>query len=244
MLAALTNAILKRPIVVLVISVLAVGLLGLLGADVSDKLQAGGSVDPAAESSRALEATAESFGRGGYPLVLAITVPEGQQIDNGPVKASVAAYAAAITSTLKSDTNVQRVESLWQEPTMAATLRSKDGRTGLILASIAGGEAKAPLHAKAIVSALPPPPSDVDITAGGLSIVYAQINEQSAKDLLIAEAVAIPITFLVLVWVFGGLVSAAIPLAVGIAAIAGLLVIVELLLFAKEIARASCRERV
>ncbi|ALR11419.1 membrane protein [Mycobacteroides saopaulense] len=221
MLAALTNAILKRPTVVLVLSVLAVGLLGVLGADVSDKLQAGGSVDPTSESSRALEATAESFGRGGYPLVLAITVPEGQQIDNGPAKAPVAAYVAAVTSALRSDANVQRVESLWQEPTMAAALRSKDGQTGLILASIAGGEAKAPLHAKAIVSVLPPPPSDVDITAGGLSIVYAQINEQSAKDLLIAEAVAIPITFLVLVWVFGGLVSAAIPLAVGIAAIAG-----------------------
>lgn len=221
MLAALTNAILKRPIVVLVMSVLAVGLLGAMGADVSGKLQAGGSVDPAAESSRALDATAQDFGRGGFPLVLAITVPEGQQVDRGPVAASVTAFAADIAAALKADANVQRVESLWQNPTMAASLRSKDGRTGLIVASIAGGEAKAPLHAKSIAARLPSPPAGVDIKAGGLSIVYAQINDQSAKDLLIAEAVAIPITFLVLVWVFGGLVSAAIPLAVGIAAIVG-----------------------
>ncbi|HET7667527.1 MAG TPA: MMPL family transporter, partial [Mycobacterium sp.] len=44
---------------------------------------------------------------------------------------------------------------------------------------------------------------------------------QSEKDLLTMESIAIPLSFVVLIWVFGGLISAALPLAVGGFAILG-----------------------
>ena len=50
---------------------------------------------------------------------------------------------------------------------------------------------------------------------GGMAMVYAQINAQSQHDLLLMESIAIPLSFVVLVWVFGGLVAAALPMAVG-----------------------------
>ncbi|BDH56993.1 hypothetical protein MTP03_19320 [Tsukamurella sp. PLM1] len=50
-------------------------------------------------------------------------------------------------------------------------------------------------------------------------MTYQEINEQSGRDLVRAELIALPITFLVLVWAFGGLVAAAVPVVVGIAAI-------------------------
>ena len=53
-------------------------------------------------------------------------------------------------------------------------------------------------------------------------MVYAQINAQSENDLLLMESIAIPLSFLVLVWVFGGLLAAALPMAVGALAILGL----------------------
>ncbi len=52
-------------------------------------------------------------------------------------------------------------------------------------------------------------------------MTYVQINAQTEKDLLLMESIAIPLSFLVLVWVFGGLLAAALPLAVGAFAILG-----------------------
>ena len=54
-------------------------------------------------------------------------------------------------------------------------------------------------------------------------MVNVEITEQSQRDLLLMESLAIPISFLVLVWVFGGLLAAAVPLAVGGMAILGAL---------------------
>lgn len=46
-------------------------------------------------------------------------------------------------------------------------------------------------------------------------MVYAQINAQTEHDLLVMESIAIPLSFVVLVWVFGGMLAAALPVAVG-----------------------------
>jgi putative drug exporter of the RND superfamily len=59
------------------------------------------------------------------------------------------------------------------------------------------------------------------VRAGGEAMTYVQINGQSEKDLLTMESIAIPLSFVVLVWVFGGLIAAALPLAVGGFAILG-----------------------
>ena len=61
------------------------------------------------------------------------------------------------------------------------------------------------------------------VLAGGTAMVTSEINEQSEKDLLIAEIIALPLTLLVLIWVFGGLFAALLPLVVGVMAIAGTL---------------------
>lgn len=60
-------------------------------------------------------------------------------------------------------------------------------------------------------------------------MIYAQINEQNQHDLLVMEAIAVPLSFLVLVWVFGGLVAAALPLAVAAVAIVGSMTILRVI---------------
>ena len=54
-------------------------------------------------------------------------------------------------------------------------------------------------------------------------MVASEINEQSEKDLLSAELIALPLSLIVLVWVFGGLFAALLPLVVGVMAIIGTL---------------------
>ena len=71
----------------------------------------------------------------------------------------------------------------------------------------------------------------VTVRAGGVAMVYAQINGQTEQDLLLMESIAIPLSFLVLVWVFGGLLAAALPMAVGGFAILGSMSVLRLITY-------------
>ena len=66
-------------------------------------------------------------------------------------------------------------------------------------------------------------------------MVNVQITEQSQRDLLVMESLAIPLSFLVLVWVFGGLLAAALPVAVGVMAILGSLAVLRLISFGTDV---------
>ena len=66
-------------------------------------------------------------------------------------------------------------------------------------------------------------------------MVYAQINAQTERDLLLMESIAIPLSFLVLVWVFGGLVAAALPMVVGGLAIVGSMSVLRLITFSTDV---------
>ena len=57
---------------------------------------------------------------------------------------------------------------------------------------------------------------------------YAQINKQNQDDLLLMELIALPLSFLVLVWVFGGLLAAALPMALGALAVVGSMSVLRL----------------
>src|SRR6202008_988604 len=58
---------------------------------------------------------------------------------------------------------------------------------------------------------------------------------QTQKDLKLMESIAIPLSFLVLVWVFGGPVAAALPVAVGGFAIFGSMAVLHAITFATDV---------
>ena len=66
-------------------------------------------------------------------------------------------------------------------------------------------------------------------------MVYVQINGQSEHDLLTMESIAIPLSFLVLIWVFGGLIAAALPMAVGGLAILGSMSVLRLITLTTDV---------
>ena len=70
-------------------------------------------------------------------------------------------------------------------------------------------------HAKCSATTLVHDRDGVTVRAGGDAIADTQIKVQTQKDLNLMESIAIPLSFLVLVWVFGGVVAAALPVAVG-----------------------------
>ena len=62
-----------------------------------------------------------------------------------------------------------------------------------------------------------------------------QVNSQTEKDLLRMESIAIPLSFVVLVWVFGGLLAAALPLAVGGFAILSSMAVLRAITYATDV---------
>ncbi|EUA05445.1 MMPL family protein [Mycobacterium kansasii 824] len=66
-------------------------------------------------------------------------------------------------------------------------------------------------------------------------MIYAQVNDQTVRDLLRMELIAIPLSFVVLVWAFGGLLAALLPVTVGVLAILGSLSVLRLITYAADV---------
>ena len=139
-----------------------------------------------------------------------------------------ATVGTELVDDLMRSPHVTSVTSLWTAaPPERAALVSSDGRSGLIVAGIAGDENKTQEYAKDLSDRLVHDRDGVTVRAGGDAMVNVEITEQSQRDLLLMESLAIPISFLVLVWVFGGALAAAVPLAVGGMAILGALAVLR-----------------
>ncbi|OBJ11336.1 MMPL family transporter [Mycobacterium sp. 1465703.0] len=183
---------------------------GVFGVSALDVLSAGGYQDPSSQSSRAQRVLAEKFDYGDQQMVFEVTAEAGAQ------SVSAREVATDIFAQLKASPDVAQVSSAWTLPAPAAAgLISKDGKTGLIIAGIRGGETNAQKNAAALAKKLAHDRDGVTVKAGGEALTYSQINKQSEKDLLVMESIAFPLSFIVLVWVFGGMLAAAIPMAVG-----------------------------
>lgn len=207
---------LAAPRRVLAVAMLAMVAIAVFGIPVIGSLSAGGMRDPAAESSRASARLAQQFGQGDMDMLIMVSA------DEGALSPRAAAVGTDLVERLKNSPNVGRVLSAWTAPPSAASgYVSKDGKTGLIIAGISGGENKAPNNAKQLSALLVHDRDGVAVRDGGEATVFWQVNGQTEKDLLFVEALAMPLSFLVLVWVFGGLIAAALPVTVGGFAVLG-----------------------
>ncbi len=98
-----------------------------------------------------------------------------------------------------------------------------------------GGENNAQKYATALVEQFVQDKDGVTVRAGGPAMIYAQITKQTERDLLMMESIAIPLSFLVLIWVFGGLVAAALPILVGMMAIFGAMSVLRLITYTTDV---------
>ncbi|GAA1455921.1 MMPL family transporter [Williamsia maris] len=227
MLSRLTKGVIAAPRRVLLVTLAILVVCGALGFGVGSALSAGGYSDPTSESARAGAQLGETFNRGGLQVVIALRLPTTGDISQDPTALGV---AKQITDTLETETFVQQpVLSLWRNSDLAPALQSAEGSTGLIVFTVSGGERDGALHAQAIDDEFAGGRSGITVTVGGEALVYQQINDQTSRDLAIAEAIAIPISFCLLIWVFGGLVAAAIPVVIGLIAIIGAAAILRMM---------------
>jgi len=223
-LARIARMALRSPRLILVVAALLAVLTAVFGIPVANHLSSGGFQDPASESARAAQLLGDKFGQSDQQLQFTVSDPAG--ISSGPAQS----IGAEIAATLKASPNVLSVSSPWtSEPAAAAELTSTDGKTGLVIATMAGGENKAQVYASELASQFVGERDGVTVKAGGSSMIIRQINEQTKHDLMRMEAIAIPLSFVVLVWVFGGIIAATLPLLVGMMAILGAMSVLRLI---------------
>ena len=217
MLTRSTRAVLHAPKVVIGAAVAVLIVCGIFGASAAQHLLAGGYSDPNSESAQVDKVLEDTFGRGGLQVVIKLDGPAGTDTSTDPTATSV---GRGILDELRTIDYVQSpVLSIWTNPGLSSTLLSRDKTSTLIVFGLDGGEDKAPGYAQEIEQRFTSEREAITVRVGGQALVYAQINEQSSKDLAIAEGIAIPITFLVLVLVFGGLVAASLPVIIGVVSI-------------------------
>jgi uncharacterized membrane protein YdfJ with MMPL/SSD domain len=212
------------------VAVLLMVTAGIFGVPVAKSLSAGGFQDPTSESARATQILTEKFGQGDVQLLFVVTAPDGY------TSAAARAVGTDIADQLSRSAHVTSVTSVWTAPPgAAASLVSKDGKSGLIVAGIGGGEAESQKYADELSGQIAHDRNGVTVRAGGVAMVNAQITEQAQHDMLVMEAIAIPLSFIVLVWVFGGLLAAALPVAIGGISILGALAVLRLITFTTDV---------
>ncbi|MEY1676394.1 MMPL family transporter [Gordonia sp. ABKF26] len=217
MLVRATRLVISMPKRVLLGALILLVVCGAYGATAAEHLLAGGYSDPNSGSARAEKVLDETFNRGGVQVVLKLDGPDGVDISRDPTARAV---GDDIVAVLNRNQYVQdQILSVWANPALDSALVSRDRTSTLIIASLDGGEDSAPAHAEEIEDALAGVRDGITVQVGGQGLVFAQVNEQTAADLLIAEAIAIPITFIVLIFIFGGVLAAAVPVGIGIVSI-------------------------
>ncbi|MGP4054841.1 MMPL family transporter [Mycobacterium sp. 4D054] len=230
MLPRIASLALAAPRRILLAAALLTVVLAVFGVPVAKSLSPSGFSDPGSESARASALLTDRFGQGDVQMLIVVSSADG--IDAPRVRDT----GLDIVRRLDTDPHVTDVSSPWTSPPAAAAdLISRDRTAGLVVAGIRGDEAEQQTYAKQISEDVTGDRDGITVRTGGTAMVNVQITEHSQRDLLVMEALAIPLSFLVLVWVFGGLLAAALPVAIGGMAIIGALAVLRLVTFATDV---------
>ncbi|MER5540748.1 MMPL family transporter [Streptomyces mirabilis] len=204
----------RRARLVLIVAVVATALMGALGSGAFTKLLGGGFDDPASQSTRARDLIDKKFG-GETNLVLLVRAGAGR-VDTPSAEQN----GKALVASLKKEKTLANVVSYWD--TRSAQLLSKDGREAMVLAHVKGDPTQQQKNATGLID-------DYDgtynkaltVRAGGVAAVGNDMSTQVVEDLELAELIAIPLTLILLLFVFGSVVAALLPLAIAVIAILG-----------------------
>ena len=189
---------------VLIAYLIAMVLFGVFGVQVFGAMKSQGFNDPDSDSNRAAVILAEDFGLTDPVAILAIETPTNVDAD--------ANAATALLDEVALLDGVESVVSYWSTGGAPAFV-GNDGRTGQAIVSAVDGADREELAAQ-IVSEFEGQQGDLVVYAFGGEIIGNAFNDTITGDLYRAEAIAIPITALLLLFVFGSLVSAGLPFLV------------------------------
>ncbi|MFD7813825.1 MMPL family transporter [Streptomyces sp. NPDC059785] len=209
-----TRFVTARPRLSLLVALLLTALAVVAGSGVADRMGSGGWEDPDAQSTYATKALEREF-PASQPNLLLLVDSGGASVDDP----SVAAEAKRLAARLADERGVTGVGSYWQSG--AATLKARDGHQALIAARLTGDETAVGETLDRLAPSFRGTHGPVEVEIGGPVAVRHEMQSIIQEDLTRAELIALPVTLVLLVMVFGSAVAALLPLGVGIVAILG-----------------------
>jgi RND superfamily putative drug exporter len=218
----------KGAVALFVIGILVAGAVGSL---IFTRLDSGGYSNPNSDSYKVYEYLRDEL-KVEEPSVV-VVIDAGSTDVTDPV---VTQKGLALEKKMAQEEGVTKTLSFWSSGG-EATLKSSDGKAAYVL--IYGkGEAFSPKSQDLGAIFQKNYDGKIDgltLYAGGVGVVGNAITEKISSDLKIAEAVSIPLTFILLAFVFGALAASAMPLIVGVAAILGAFFVLYLISLFTEV---------
>lgn len=200
----------RFPWLFVAIATVVVGLAAGFGADVVRHLTLAPGWDvPDSGSELALKHLRDRLGKDETPVIVLFRAKPGipAKVDDPAFRDAVEAALAGIGN----NADVSGVQSYYGSGDSRLRSANGDLTYALIKLKLAADEGmgayqrlRTQLHSE-----------QVDIELGGELATYVDVREQLAKDILNAEVVSFILLAVLLVWVFGSVVAAALPLVIG-----------------------------
>ena len=229
MLARIAHFAVARRRLVLVASVVLFALGGALGGGVAEELSSGGFDDPGSESFQADQTLLETFGTGVPNIVLLVSVPDTPGDVPAVDDPAVQAAGLALTERLASTEHLTNVVSYWSIGNQAP-LRSDAGDRALVIGRIAGTQDEVDERIAEIAPEFEGVGAEgLETEVTGYAEIFRQVGHQIETDLVRAEMIALPITLLLLLFIFRSVVAAALPLAIGALAVVNTFLVLRII---------------
>ena len=218
------NLVVRRSKLILFGFVSLVVLSSFWGFQVFGNLQGGGYDNPNSDSALVTELLESEFGVDPAEVIVLVDLPsDADEIDaNGfPVNFPLVQELSSELLDIEGVDSVLNYYTLGSPP----NLKSEDGRLIYLLVDLDNNADQTPVVAQ-IVDDYTGDYQGAQVHVSGFGAVTKAINETIYDDIIRAEVVAVPIVVLLLIFVFGSLVAAGLPLFVGGLAIVGSFLII------------------
>ncbi|MFI6166142.1 MMPL family transporter [Nocardia sp. NPDC051052] len=211
------DIVVRRRFAVIGVIVFAMLALGAYGLGLGDELSSRGWDDPTSDSAQAARLRDEVFGFDhSGDVILLFTAPPGKTIDDP-------AFAGAIVDSLNTlprrfPNEIAKINGTYWDTETGLTLPdifgSADHRHAFASVAVRGGnETELMRNFSKVAGRIDIPGIDMQV-AGGQAVAGA-LNDTMVRDQRRLELIAIPVVAVLLFFLFGGVVAAALPLIVG-----------------------------
>ena len=203
---------------------------GILGTQIFSRLDTGGYSIASSDSYKVYEYITNTL-KESEPAVV-VMVDAGESIDQPGIRDR----ALLLEKKMAGEAGVSKTLSYWSSGG-APALKSSDGNAAYILV-YSEGEVFSPKSqelGKVFSKEYSGNVDGFELYASGFGVIGNAITEKISKDLKLSESISIPLTFLLLVIVFGALAASTMPLIVGVFAILGAFFALYLLTFITDV---------
>ena len=207
MMSRLAHLVVRRRRAVILLWIALLVATGTVGSSAFSVLSSSFGAGASTESGRVAERLDDLAETGGEIAVVA----DGIDVDDPEVARTLGAGLQRIAEV----DGVIAVADPWS--TGADALRAEDGRAALAVVTIEGGlDEEAEVELAHEISDVARDLDAPEVLVGGNVLVGEQFGTASEKDLLRGEAIALPIAFLAMIFLLGGLRAAGMPFLVAL----------------------------